>query len=591
MKAYPNNQEIAKKLREVAAAYLLKGENHFRIIAYERAADAIEHLTVECKDLWQQGKLKSIPGVGSNIASHLDELFRMGKVKHFRKIVGDIPPALFPLLDIPGFGPMKGYRLVQELGLKNPQTVIGDLEHAAKSGRVAQIEGFGRKSELDILQRIAEYRQGTAKTSRMLLPYAYELVEQLLPYVKKCPQATRIEPLGSLRRMTATVGDIDIAAATDNPKAVIDWFASYPRKERVLEKGATTASILVAGGKHIDIMVQPIGQFGSLLQHFTGSKQHNIRLREYALKKGLSLSEYGIRSQKRKRLRKFATEEDFYRALDMDWIPPELREDQGEIEAALKRQLPKLVMLEDIKGDLHIHSNYNLEPSHDLGSSTPKDILLLADKLGYEYVGFSDHNPSRSRHTEDQIISIMKKRKEYFEKIIYSTKSVRVNLFIMLEVDILPDGTLALPEKAFNYVDAVIISVHSRFNQLKTEMTKRVLTALAHPKVKILGHPTGRMIGRREGFELNWEKVFAFCKKHKKALEINSWPQRLDLPDTLVKQAVDAGVNLVINTDSHQKEQMRNMRYGVAVARRGWASKGDILNTLSYNEFKKWLVE
>ncbi|MBI1869512.1 DNA polymerase/3'-5' exonuclease PolX [Candidatus Gottesmanbacteria bacterium] len=585
-----DNRSLAKLFRMVAAAYVLKNENRFKIIAYEKAADAIEHSTTEAKTLWHQGKLISVPGIGPTIASHLDELFKKGKVKHFENLLKDFPPAMFVLMDIPGFGPKKAYRLVTILGIKGDKDAVASLLKAAKEGKIRQIEGFGLKSEQDIIQRLREFKKIKGKSLRMVLPYAHQLAERILAYLKQNPYVLRAEPLGSLRRMVATIGDVDIAVVSKDAKSVLDWFSKYPGVERILERGPQTSSILVAGGKQIDLMVQPPESFGALLQHFTGSKTHNIHLREYALSKGVSLSEYGIKYQKSNKVKKFATEKDFYTALGLDWIPPELREDQGEIDAALHHSLPQIIDDGDIRGDLHIHTSYDLESSHDLGASGLKDLLKRADEIGYEYIGVSDHNPSITKHTSSQILNIIRERKQYYEHIFSSIKNTRVHLFIMLEIDILPNGELALPEGAFEYIDAGIASVHSSFNQSQEQTTKRVLRALSHPKIKILGHPSGRLLNKREGMQLSWDKIFDFCKNKKKALEINAYPDRLDLPDDIVRQAVAAGVKMVINTDSHHVDHMDLMDYGISVARRGWATKADILNTLSYNKFKDWLT-
>jgi DNA polymerase (family 10) len=601
------NQEIAKLLKEVAAAYILKNENRFKIIAYEKAADAIQNSTMEAKDLWESGKLSAIPGIGTSIASHLDELFRTGKVKHFVSIKKGLPSSLFPLLVLSGFGPKKAYKLVSILKLNNPTSVVEDLFKAAKQGKIEKIEGFGEKSQQDILEAIEAFKKGEGKSNRMPLPFAYALAQEMIDYLQKDENSRKVVPLGSLRRMVSTIGDIDLAVATRNPKEVIDWFIKYPRKEKVIEQGQSGAAIVLHNGKQIDLRVQSPESFGAMLQYFTGSKSHNIKLRELALKQGLSLSEYGIRKIKNQKstcrtgrskiknriikdkLYEYSTEEEFYRALGLPWIPPELREDWGEIEAVQKKQLPKLVELKDIKGDLHIHSNYNLEPSHDLGYSSLKEILISAQNLGYEYIGISDHNPSYTNHTDSQIIEILKTRKTKYEQILQSTKSVRVKLFTMLEVDILPDGKLAIPEKAFEYLDAAIVSIHSSFKMTKEEMTKRILKGLSHPKAKILAHPTGRLIGKREGYEVDFEKLFKFAKENNKAIEINAYPDRLDLPDILVKEAVGEKVKLVIDTDSHEQSSMDLMTYGVSVARRGWAKKDDIVNTLPYNKIKDWL--
>lgn len=586
------NKEIAQMLRRIAAAYVIKNEAkfHFQIIAYQRAADAIEHATAEVADLMREDKLTSIPGVGPSLASHIEELLKTGKVKHFEWATQGVPETVFPLLDVPTFGPKKAYKLVKEFNLKDSKTVIDDLEKIAKQGKIASLAGFGEKSQEDVLRAIAEYRQGKGKTTRMPLPYAAELAERVVAYLKRSKAVVDAQPLGSLRRMVATVGDIDIAVATDDPKAVIEHFVSYPNKQRVIEKGTVSASILVSSGRQIDLMVLSPDMFGALLQHFTGSKNHNIHLRELALKKGLSLSERGIKrriSKDKVILDRYKTEEAFYKALGMDWMPPEMREDTGEIELALTHKLPTLVELSDIKGDLHIHSSYPIEPSHDLGKNTMEEMLEKAKKLGYSYLAFSEHNPSISKHTKAKVAEIMAKRQHKIEQLKLSNKNIRV--INLLELDILPSGELAIDESTLQYVDALLVSVHSVFSMGKEEMTKRVLKGLSHPKAKILSHPTGRLLNTRAGYELDFDQIFDFAKRNNKALEINAWPTRLDLPNSLVREAVKLGIKMVINTDSHASDQMDMMKYGVAVARRGWATKNDIMNTRSYDEFTKWL--
>lgn len=585
------NQEIAQLLRNVAAAFTIKDERkfHFQIVAYERAADTIQNTSTQVSDLYKEGKLDELPGVGNSLQQHLEELMKTGKVGHFETVMKDVPLSVFPLLSIPGFGPKKAYKLVSTFHLKDPKTVIPEITKLAEEGKIAPLEGFGEKSQEVILRAIGEFHKGAGKTTRMLLPFATEIAEKLVAYLKESPDVIEVAPLGSLRRESPTIGDVDIAVATKNPKAVIEYFVKYPYKSRIIEQGPTSSSLLTTGGQQVDLLTQPAESWGSLLQHFTGSKHHNVHLRDYALKKGLSLSEYGIKSLKSNKdeRKHFSSEEKFYNAIGLDWIPPEMREDTGEIELAIAHKLPKLVETKDIKGDLHIHSNFPIEPSHDMGNTSMQDMLKRAHELGYEYLGFSEHNPSVSKHTKAQVYSILEKRHKFIEQIKSSNKNVRV--INLLEVDILVNGDLAIDEKALEYVDVVIVSVHSSFSMNEEEMTKRVLCGLSHPKAKILGHPTGRLFNQRPGFQLQWEKVFDFVKKNNKALEINAWPERSDLPDSLIRQAVERGVKLVIDTDSHDVSHMDLMRFGVAQARRGWAKKSDILNTLGYNEFKDWI--
>ncbi len=580
------NLEIAELLRRVAAAYQILGENRFKIIAYERAATSIEHLTSDLKDYWDDKKLSDVPGVGPSIAQHLDELFRTGHAKHFDAVMGKLPGAVYPLLRIPGVGPRKAYRIVRALHLTGEKTVIRDVERAIAKGKIAPIEGFGEKSQADIAANIATYKKGAIKENRMSLPVADGIARDVMNYMKKNPAVRRIDALGSLRRQVATIGDIDIAVATTKPDDVIDTFVTYPH-EKIIEQGPTGASLRLHNGRQVDLRVQKPSAYGAMLQYFTGSKNHNIALRSLALKKGMSLSEYGIKC--RGKLTEYPTEESFYRALGLPYIAPELREDKGE----LTLPMPNLIELRDIKGDLHVHSDYNLSPSHDLGADPVETLVAKAAKLGYEYIGISDHNPSVTNHTESEIVAIMKRRKEYFEhKKLASGLPAgrRVHILLMCEIDILPNGTLALPDAAFAYIDAAIVSIHSSFTMERGAITKRIIAGLtANKKVRIFGHPTARLLSKREGIDADWPEVFAACRKHDIALEINAYPDRLDLPDSLVFDAKKQGLKFCINTDAHEAEHMDLMRYGVSVARRGWAVKHDIVNALDYNALRRWL--
>ncbi len=584
-----SNQEIAELLRAIAGAYQLKNENKFKIVAYERAADTIEHMSRGLRDVWQEGKLDEVPTLGPSIRASLDEYFKTGKVKHFASVLKDIPAPVFELMKVPSIGPKKAFKLAKALNLKDPKTVVKDIQHAARLDKIASIESFGEKSQEDIVEALALYEKNKTKEKRMPLPIAYSIADRIMEYMRMDPKVKQIAALGSLRRMVSTIGDVDICIATDLKfeKSIIEHFLKYPDKVKIENAGEHKASIIVAPNVRVDLLVVDRDRYGSALQYFTGGKSHNINLREYALKKGLSLNEYGIKEVKSGKVHTFTTEENFYKFLGLDYIPPEMREGIGEIPLAIKHQLPHLVHLEDMKGDMHIHSSYDLKPSHDLGTDTYKELLQEAKKYKYEYLGLSDHNPKTSDLSEDDVITIMKKRHEHIHK----TANVEgIHYFISLETDILPSGALALPTKAIDYVDYLIISVHSVFNMNMKEMTARFLKAMSYPKVKIIAHPTGRMLGRREGYELDWSTIFEEAKKRDIALEINSWPQRLDLPDTLVREGKSHGVKFVVDTDSHAKNQMINMKFGVAVARRGWLTKHDIMNTRNYHEFKDWIL-
>jgi DNA polymerase (family X) len=588
------NLEIAELLRKMAAAYEILGENRFRTIAYDRAADSIEHSTREIKDLWSNGKLTEIPGLGTSMIGYLQELFASGKVAHFEATFAKLPPSIFPLLKISGIGPKKAFKLVTALELNQSDGVIDKLLELAAKHKISVIPSFGEKSEADIVASIAAYRKGATKQNRMILSEADMIADEIISYLLKLPEIKRADKLGSLRRQVSTIGDIDIAAATTQPEKAINHFLTYPHL-KLIEKGPSGASVVLHNGHQVDFRVQLEEKYGAMLQYFTGSKNHNIKLRTIALDQGLSLSEYGIKQIKTGKVTDYSTEESIYKALNLSYIVPELREDRGEIEAAKTGKLPQIINLTEIKGDLHIHTSYDLHSSHDLGQNPLVDYLIKAEQYHYEYIGLSDHNPSVTDQSESKIIGIMKLRQAYYEQQYYSYKlsnKNRVQIVIMCEVDIQPDGHLALPEKAFDFVDGVIVSIHSSFNMPRAQMTQRIITALTqYPKVRILGHPTGRLLGRREGIDIDWDKIFATCLIQNVALEINAHPQRLDISDSLVREAGKLGVKMCIDSDSHAVVGMDMMKYGVSVARRGWATKNDIVNTMDYNNFISWFLK
>lgn len=585
------NQELVQLFEALAAALKIKKADLFRTLAYERAAASIIHSEVEIKELWQQGKLTTLPAIGAGIAQHLDELFRTGKVKHFKEIFSGLPEAMFVLLAIPGIGPKTAYKLCQLLGIRKSHNAVKKLAKAAQDQEIRRLEGFGKESEQDILRGIKELNR--LNTGRMLLPKALIISQELVDYLQKDKNTLKVESLGSLRRRCATIGDLDLGVASKNPAKTIAWLVKYKKIKQVLAQGSKKASVILFSGHQVDVRAQSPASFGALLQYFTGSKLHNINLRLLAKEKGLSLSEYGIKMVQdlEGKVQRFSNEQRFYNFLGLEWIPPVLRENQGEIQAAAKQQLPQLVNLGDIKGDLHLHSDFNTETSHDLGQSSFKAIIEQAISLNYQYIAFSDHSPSVSRHSSQEVVEMIKKRKDYFEQKISSNEKLlkkrKLKVLVSLEIDILSDGKLAIPEKAFAWLDFAIVSVHSSFRLSRTAMTKRVIKALtSHPKIKILGHPTGRILNQRQGYQLDWPEIFDCCLKEKKFLEINAFPDRLDLPEGLIKQAISRGVGLSINTDSHDVKNLSNMIYGVYTAQRGWAEPKDIINTLPWEQLK-----
>lgn len=572
-----SNQRLAKILRNVAAAYTIKGiGNIFQIRAYENAADSVEHSTSEIQDFWEERRLSEVPALGEKIRGYLDELFTKGKVAHFESLQKGIPEVVFDLLDIPGVGP-KTASQIAKLGVKD----IDDLKKGIKSGDLVK-KGFSNKIAQNIMHGLIEVG---SRTGRILLPYAFNQADRVIQYLKKSHDAIDAHPLGSLRRMVATVGDLDFSASSNQPAKVVDFFCKMPGVARVVDKGMNKATVVLKSGIQLDLLVGKPPAYGALLQHFTGSKSHNIKLRTLALEKGLSLSEYGVK--KGDRLQVTGTEEKFYKLLGMQVPSPEIREDTGEIEAALKHGLPDLVELKDIKGDLHLHSNYPIKsPSHGPGVDLIEEIIKKAQELEYEFVGISDHPPGFTTSTKEETIKWVQKRTKFIQSLQKKTKSIRV--LNGLEIDILGDGSLSVPDEALATLDYCIAGIHSGHSASKEVITKRLVSALNSPYVDIISHPTGRLLNERESSDADWEEVFKAAAKNNKILEINSHPIRLDLRDDLVREALKYGVKFIINTDAHEVSQMGNMRFGVSVARRGWAEAKDVVNTWDWTEFAKW---
>lgn len=586
------NQDIAQLLRSIAIVYTLQGKNRFRIIAYEKAAEVIQYLQYNIKDLWKKGELGSIQGIGATLTQHLDEYFKDPENSYLTKTLHEIPQSVFLLMNIPGVGPKKAFKLIKAFGLDDPKTAVEKLQKAAENGQIAELDSFGEKSEKEILESLEIFKKNQNKEKRMPYPIADDVAQEVIRYMKANKHVNQIDVLGSMRRKKSTIGDIDLSIVTDEKyvKDIIQRFVDYPQKLGIESQGDKKASIIAANGMGIDLRITSKDTYGAMLQYFTGSKAHNIKLREHALKLGLSSNEYGIKNIKNREVKKFSNEKDFYNYLGLDYIEPEMREGNDEIEKAKKHNLPNLITANFLRGDFHIHSNYPIEPSHDLGANSPEEILDRALKKGYFYVGFSEHNPSMGNHTDQQIRDILKKRKEHMSQIFAKSKYKTLDCYLGLEVDILPDGNLALPAGAEEFLDYIIVSVHSRFTQSEDETTQRILKALEFPKVKIIGHPTGRLIEKREGIHANWDEIFKVCHEKHIACEINASPYRLDLPDMLVKRAKELGVQFTIDSDTHGIREMDNLTYGISVARRGWLEKEDVLTTYSKKEFKNWLL-
>jgi len=581
-----SNAEIAKLLRSVAAAYTIKKTgNIFEIRAYENAADSIEHSTSEVKDLWEEGKLDEIPGLGQKLKSYLSELFKTGRVRHFEAVKKGIPGVVFDLLDISGVGPKTASELAK-FGIKS----LDNLKKSIKSGDLVK-KGFSAKISEKILVGLEEL---AGKEGRMLLPYATAQAERILQYLKKSPDVLQAHPLGSLRRQVATVGDLDFSAASNRPPKVVEYFCKMPGISRISDQGDNKATVILDSGVQADLLVGSPESYGALLQHFTGSKSHNIKLRTIANEKGYSLSEYGIKRMEDRsgkvedeKLIETETEGGFYKLLGMDMPPPEIREDTGEVEASLAHKLPNLVESKDIKGDLHTHSNYPFpNPSHGPGVDSIEEIIKKAKELGYEFIGISDHPPGHGIVSRENMIKAVEARTKVIQSIKQSTKSIRV--LNGLEIDILGDGTLSVPDEALVTLDYCIAGIHSGHRGGHDVITKRIVSALENPNVDIISHPTNRLLNERDSSKADWVEIFKVAAKNNKILEINGYPNRLDLRDDLVRMTKEYGVKFVVNTDAHEVSQMGNMFFGVSVARRGWAEKKDIVNSWDWTDFARW---
>ena len=567
------NSEIAGIFLDMADLLEMKADNPFKIRAYRRAAESIKQLPREMSAMLAAGEdFRDIPGVGEAVATKSEELLRTGRLVAYEELKAALPPGVLDLMAVPGVGPKTAYRLASELGVRS----IDDLERAASDGRVAALPHLGEKTAEKILREIRAMRR---KDRRYPLGTALPAVEEILAALRKVPGVRNITPAGSLRRFRETVGDIDIMATADDPEAAIAVFAGLPQVVEVLARGTTKASVLLAGNLQADLRIVAHESFGSLLQHFTGSRDHNIALRAFAQKMGLSLSEYGIADDLGK-IETFTDEPSFYGRLGLSFIPPEVRENQGEIDLAARGMLPRLLEAGDIRGDFHTHTDWSD------GQASLEEMAAAAEALGYEYLVVTDHSAGlgianglaadRLRDQAEQIRSINRARK-------------RTRLLAGVEVNIKADGRLALPDEVLAELDVVIAAVHSSLNQNEQKMTRRIVAALENPHVDILAHPTCRLIGRREPADLDMAAVLAAAARFGKALEINAMPDRLDLNGAHIRQARERGVMLAIGTDAHAAVHLSLMRFGVGTARRGWCGSPDVLNTRRLGEVLAWL--
>ncbi len=569
------NAEIVKILEDIADLLELKGENIFKARAYQKAARSIEFLSEEVEKLVAEDRLREIPGVGEAIEKKLTELIKTGHMEYYEKLKAEFPEGIGNFLNVPGIGPHTAVLLTKELKI----TTLDELEKAIKDGRVAELPRMGEKTAQNILHQIQAYRKKKSE-QRIPLGAALPMADSLMNALQNIKGLKNLTPAGSLRRFRDTIGDIDLMGTADNPVEVIEAFTTLPLVKEVTEKGNTKASIITVNGLQVDFRLLDHDSFGSALQYSTGSKQHNIDLRTRAERMGLSLSEYGITNMKTGKLKKFATEEGFYKEQGLDYIPPEIREGTHEIELAEKGTLPRLVELSDIQGDLHVHTNWSD------GNDSAEDMVAAAKEKGYHYLAFTDHSVGLgiARGLDTQRL-----RKQIQEIKDLNRKFSGIRILAGTEVDIRADGTLDLPDELLSELDIVLASVHSAMSQNEEIMTQRVIKAIENPNVDVICHPTGRLLGEREPFAINMESVFKAAKQHKTAMEISAMPSRLDLKDTHINLAREMGVKLIISTDAHRTEHLDFMRFGSGMARRGWCEAKDILNTLPLEEFLSYL--
>ncbi|RLC40295.1 MAG: DNA polymerase/3'-5' exonuclease PolX [Candidatus Nealsonbacteria bacterium] len=570
------NQEIAKILYEIAD-FLEMESVPFKPYAYQKAALALETLGEDVREIYKRGgeeAIKKIPGVGESIAQKIIEYLKTGKIKYYQDYKKKYPVNMKELTQVEGLGPKMVRDLYKYLGIKN----LKDLEKMARAGKIRNLPNFGEKTEQNILQGIEFLKRSKG---RFLLGDILSRVREIENNLRSLKEVEEISVCGSVRRMKETIGDVDFLVVTKSPARVMDFFCSLPGVEKIWGKGSTKSSIRLKEGFDVDLRVVPKKSYGSALQYFTGSKEHNIQLRKIAIDKGLKLNEYGLFRGSKQIAGK--TEKEIYKILGMECPPPELRENRGEIEAALKGKLPKLVELKDIKGDLHCHSKW------DGGQNTIEEMAETAMARGYQYIGISDHTKFlKIEHGLDERKLAQQKRE--IEKL-NSQFAIRNSQFKILqgcEANILKDGSIDISDEALKKLDYAIAGIHSHFKMPKTEMTERIIKAMKNPYIKIISHPTGRILKRRDEYQIDIDKILRAARETKTILEINSYPERLDLNDINIKRAIEMRIKLVINTDSHRKDQMRYMEYGVAQARRGWAEKKDIINTYPLEKLLKF---
>jgi DNA polymerase (family 10) len=554
--------ELGEIFREIAAILEIKGENVFRIRAYERAAENIERLREDLATLAQEDKLREIPGIGKDLSDKIREFLETGRIKAHVELKKTIPPGLLDLLNIPSVGPKTAKLLYDKLKVKS----VEDLEKAIAKGRLCGLFGIKEKTIENIAKGIALLKKAG---SRLTLAQATLISEEFLKELKKLPEVKTLSCAGSLRRQKETVRDIDLLATSAKPQKIMDAFVRIDPQAEVITHGQTKSSVRTKSGVQVDCRVVEDKSFGAALVYFTGSKNFNIKLRQLAIKRGLKVNEYGV--FKKEKYLSGRSEEEVFKILGLTYLPPELREDNGEIELALENKLPQLISLADIRGDLHLHSLWSD------GTNSIAEIVEGCRQLGYSYVAITDHSQSLKVAGGLTVTELKKKRTE-IEQLNQGLGGFSVLYGTEVEID--AQGNLDYPDEVLKEFEIVVAAIHSGFKQSPEQLTKRIIKACQNKYVQIIAHPFGRLWGTREAYELDFEQILRVARETNTALEINSFPDRLDLNDLSSRQAKETGVKLVINTDAHSVEQLTVIRYGLAMARRGWLECKDVVNTL-----------
>ena len=565
------NFEIARLFYEMANLLEVRGESVFRIRAYQRGAQTLETLAEDVGVLAERGALTSLPNIGKDLAAKIQEYLATGRMARLEALREGLAPTFLTLLEIRGLGPKTARALFEQLGIES----IEQLEEACRTKRIVGVAGVRERTCENILKGIAEWRAGR---TRVLLPAARAVARQVADALRAHGGVERLEIAGSLRRMRESVKDVDILVTSTAPARVIETLASLPSVVEVTGRGETKASVRHQDGLAIDLRVVEPAAFGAALQYFTGSREHNVRLRQLAIQRGLKLREYGLFDDATGARVAGATEEDVYAALGLPWIPPELREDTGELEAAREGRLPRLVEPRDLRGDLHDHTDWS-DGHHPL-----EKLVEAAEARGYEYIIVSDHSRSLTIAGGLSVEEVRAQR----TKINELQPRHRIRILAGTECDILEDGRLDFPDEILAELDVVLGAVHSRFKQSRPEMTARIVRALGHPHLDILAHPTGRKIGSREPYDVDMEAVFAAARAHGKAIEINASPERLDMSDVHARRAAELGIPVPISTDTHYLSELDWTELGCAVARRAWIGPAQVLNTRPLEELLAW---